>query len=74
MAFVFFLDESVVLRKKTTKPDFCYAVDLIRYIKEKYGDYFELAVAGYPEGHPDSKNNLDDFKYFVEKVGNVLVY
>ncbi|KAL3752914.1 hypothetical protein ACJRO7_000327 [Eucalyptus globulus] len=28
-------------------------LDLVKHIKEKYGDYFGITVAGYPEGHPD---------------------
>ena len=30
---------------------FNYAVDLISFIKEKYGDYFCIGCAGYPEVH-----------------------
>ena len=29
------------------------ALDLVKHIRAKYGDYFGIAVAGYPEGHPD---------------------
>ena len=32
---------------------FSCALDLIKYIRKHYGAYFSLAVAGYPEGHPD---------------------
>ena len=28
-------------------------MDLVKHIRAKYGDYFGIAVAGYPEGHPD---------------------
>lgn len=34
---------------------FNYASDLVKYIRDKYGDYFCIGVAGYPEGHPDSQ-------------------
>lgn len=37
----------------TPNCDFNGAVDLIKYIKEKHGDYFCIGVAGYPEGHVD---------------------
>ena len=26
---------------------------MVSYIVEKYGDWFGIQVAGYPEGHPD---------------------
>lgn len=29
------------------------ALDLVKYIRKEYGDYFGICVAGYPEGHPD---------------------
>ena len=37
--------------------DFHNAVDLVRYIKANYGDYFCVGVAGYPEGHTDGSDN-----------------
>jgi methylenetetrahydrofolate reductase (NADPH) len=30
---------------------FSYAAELIKFIKEKYGDYFCIVAAGYPEVH-----------------------
>ncbi|CAO1631717.1 unnamed protein product [Sympodiomycopsis kandeliae] len=35
---------------------FTYAKELVEYIKEHYGDYFSIAVAGFPEGHPEAKD------------------
>ncbi|KAL0551444.1 hypothetical protein IC582_010532 [Cucumis melo] len=32
---------------------FACALDLVKHIREKYGDYFGITVAGYPEAHPD---------------------
>jgi len=29
-----------------------HAVDLVRLIRQEHGDYFGIAVAGFPEGHP----------------------
>lgn len=47
---------------------FSYASDLVRYIREQYGDYFCIGVAGYPEGHPDSKDKSVDLRYLKEKI------
>ena len=35
---------------------FRYAKDLIKYIKQTYGDYFDIGVAGYPEGCDDESD------------------
>ncbi|CDK27567.1 unnamed protein product [Kuraishia capsulata CBS 1993] len=53
--------------------EFRYAVDLVRYIRKHYGDYFCIGVAGYPEGHvegsDDSEQSVEhDFPYLVEKL------
>lgn len=53
--------------------NFSNAVDLVRYIKQQYGDYFCIGVAGYPEGHVDGadtthQNVQKDLSYLVEKV------
>ncbi|KAJ3114036.1 hypothetical protein HDU96_002624 [Phlyctochytrium bullatum] len=52
-----------------TKVDtgFSYAVDLVKYIRQEFGDYFCIGVAGYPEGHNENPNFEDDFERFVEK-------
>ncbi len=53
--------------------DFVYAVDLVRYIREEYGNFFCIGVAAYPEGHaygsiPEQQNFQLDMPYLVEKV------
>ena len=53
--------------------EFEWAVDLVRYIRKQYGDYFCIGVAAYPEGHADESHpegqSLDhDLPYLVEKV------
>jgi methylenetetrahydrofolate reductase (NADPH) len=47
---------------------FAFAIDLIRYIKKGYGDFFGIGVAGYPEVHPDSPSKEADLKFLKEKV------
>lgn len=37
-----------------TEGGFNCALDLVKYMKKNYGDYFCTSVAGYPEGHPDN--------------------
>ncbi|KAI4322040.1 hypothetical protein L6164_021765 [Bauhinia variegata] len=37
-----------------TEGGFACARDLVKHIKSKYGDYFGITVAGYPEAHPDA--------------------
>lgn len=54
--------------------DFKYAIDLVKYIREKYGDYFCIGVAGYPEGHAEGsfeelhQDPQSDLPFLVEKV------
>lgn len=52
---------------------FEYAVDLIKYIREKHGDYFCIGVAAYPEGHvegacPERQDLEFDLPFLIEKV------
>ncbi|KAK4565965.1 methylenetetrahydrofolate reductase 1 [Recurvomyces mirabilis] len=54
--------------------DFTWAVDLVRYIRKQYGDYFCIGVAGYPEGHsdqshPEHQSVEHDLASLVEKAG-----
>lgn len=48
--------------------EFKNAVDLVRLIREHYGDHFMIAVAAYPEAHPDSKNLLSEMDFFADKM------
>jgi methylenetetrahydrofolate reductase (NADPH) len=52
---------------------FEWAIDLVRYIRKQYGDYFCIGVAAYPEGHadeghPEGQSLEHDIPYLVEKV------
>ncbi|CAF1900997.1 unnamed protein product [Rotaria magnacalcarata] len=48
--------------------DFRYATDLVKFIREKFGDYFVICVAGYPQGHPDTESYEEDLGYLKQKV------
>ncbi|XP_011310537.1 methylenetetrahydrofolate reductase isoform X2 [Fopius arisanus] len=48
--------------------DFLYAVDLIEFIKTRYNDEFCIAVAGYPDTHPQSPSKESDLYYLKKKV------
>lgn len=48
--------------------DFSHAIELVRIIKKTFGDDFQIAVAGYPEYHPQAASVRADLDYFVEKV------
>ncbi|CAG8552113.1 20470_t:CDS:2 [Cetraspora pellucida] len=47
---------------------FSHAIDLVRYIRAQYGDYFGICVAGYCEGHIDNPDKDDDLRRLKEKV------
>lgn len=47
--------------------DFNYAKDLIDYIRKGYGDYFDIGVAAYPEGHPEEPDDAKTFEYLKLK-------
>ncbi|CAL5228752.1 g11938 [Coccomyxa viridis] len=64
---------------------FSCALDLVKYIRNKYGEYFGITVAGYPEAHPDAivsdaaemdKIYWNDLHYLKEKIeagGEVII-
>ena len=57
---------------RVTEGGFAHAVDLVKFIRKEFGDYFGIAVGGYPEGHSgcgrDDPRYLRDIKYLFEKV------
>lgn len=53
--------------------EFTWAVDLVKYIRKQYGDYFCIGVAAYPEGHtdeshPEHQDPMSDLPFLVEKT------
>lgn len=61
------------LPEDDSNKDFTWAVDLVKYIRKQYGDYFCVGVAAYPEGHsdqshPEAQDPKFDLPYLVEKV------
>ncbi|KAI4147224.1 MAG: hypothetical protein L6R39_003182, partial [Caloplaca ligustica] len=53
--------------------EFVWAVDLVRYVRRKYGDFFCIGVAAYPEGHSDESHPVEqsyvrDLPYLIQKV------
>jgi methylenetetrahydrofolate reductase (NADPH) len=55
---------------------FRYAKDLIKYIRDTYGDHFDIGVAGYPEGCEDESDTdllIDHLKEKVDAGGTFIV-
>lgn len=47
--------------------EFNYATDMVKFIREEYGNYFTICVAAYPLGHPDSVSYEQDLIHLKEK-------
>eukprot|EP01129_Flabellula_baltica_P011963 TRINITY_DN532_c0_g1_i1.p1 TRINITY_DN532_c0_g1~~TRINITY_DN532_c0_g1_i1.p1 ORF type:complete len:622 (-),score=156.03 TRINITY_DN532_c0_g1_i1:68-1837(-) len=48
--------------------EFHFAVDLVKLMREVYGDFFCISVAGYPNGHFDCPEGGDDVQFLKQKV------
>ena len=54
--------------------DFYYAEDLVRFVQQfnQSGNHqnsgFDIGVAGFPEGHPETPNRVKEMDYFKAKV------
>lgn len=47
---------------------FHYAKDLVKHIKDRYGDHFDIGVAGYPEGCDDQLDPEILIEHLKEKI------
>ncbi len=47
---------------------FTYAWQLVAFLKETYGDAISLAVAGYPEGHVETRDMALSIQHLKQKV------
>ena len=48
--------------------DFRYANELVAFIRQATGDWFQIEVAAYPEFHPESSSPKADIQHFKSKV------
>lgn len=67
------VDRLVVLRGdrpegEETPGPFRYANELVKWIRQEFGDAFHIEVACYPEFHPESPSPESDLRYFKQKV------
>lgn len=47
---------------------FRHAIDLVKFIRERYGNHFDIAIAGFPEGHPDRESKEAEMRHLKAKV------
>ncbi len=50
-----------------TNGDFDYATDLVSFIRHEFGDKFEIAVSGSPEGHIAARSLESDIAHLKQK-------
>ncbi|XP_069691924.1 methylenetetrahydrofolate reductase (NADPH) isoform X3 [Periplaneta americana] len=60
--------EPLLNRPDNDPSDFRYARDLVHFIRENFGNYFTICVAGYPMGHPEADSIHQDLLYLKQKV------
>lgn len=48
--------------------EFRYANELVSFIRQETGDWFQIEVAAYPETHPQARNYRDDLLNFKRKT------
>lgn len=60
--------------ENSTGGDFKYATDLVKFIRREFGDRFEIAVAGSPEGHISCRSLEADIAVLKQKQDNGADY
>jgi methylenetetrahydrofolate reductase (NADPH) len=55
-------------RDENAGGDFQHASDLVAWIRGRTGNHFRIAVACYPECHPEARNSHDDLRHLKLKV------
>ena len=45
-----------------------YANQLVQFVRQEFGDWFHIAVACYPEVHPQAKGYEEDVAYLANKL------
>lgn len=58
----------------STGGDFNYATDLVKFIRDEFGEQFEIAVAGSPEGHISCRSPEADIGVLKVKQDNGADY
>ncbi len=53
---------------EVTASDFRYANQLVEFIRQETGDWFQIEVAAYPEFHPEAPSAHADLEAFKRKV------
>merc|ERR550514_450621 len=51
-----------------TEGGFAHAVDLVRFIRKEFGDFFCIGIAAYPEGHLDAESFDKDLQFYKDKA------
>ena len=64
----------IPLGETTTCGDFNYATDLVKFVRDEFGDKFEIAVAGSPEGHIACRSLEADIAVLKQKQDNGADY
>ncbi|KAG8230699.1 hypothetical protein J437_LFUL015994 [Ladona fulva] len=58
----------IIPGQKSPEDGFPHAVDLIHFIRDKFGDLFTIGVAGYPSGHHEANSYEEDLLHLKEKI------